>query len=201
MQALQDSGPLRLRALDLSSRLREAKRPVLAHTVTAPHLRPSATDTTVISPPGQQRSASVCLGLSVSTQLPCAGLAQHGAGTDHPRPCTPASVPAPNCCPFGVLCRPSECTPRQTSVSRCPVPFPHACSGWVGCACSPSCFVRPADCDSQLLGAAAAPATRLKCRKSRACAGPGPGQGRCQRRSTLEAPRYLEKQKMVLKTT
>lgn len=105
-----------------------------------------------------------------------------------PSPRTPVSVPAPNCCPSGVLCRPYERPVRQSSVSRRPVPSPRSCSGWVGCACSPSCSVRPAACDSQPPGAAAAPAARLKCRKSRACAGPGLGQGRCQRCSTPEAP-------------
>lgn len=119
------------------------------------------------------------------------------AGTEHPPPPHPVSVPAP---PSTVVhlassARPSGCPPKQTSVCRLPVPSPHAwcgCAGCAGCACSPSCFVRPAGCDSQPPGAAAAPAARLKCRKSRACAGPGaepgPGQGRCQRRSTPEVP-------------
>lgn len=149
MLALQGSGPLRLRALDLSPRLREVKRPVLNHTVTAPHLRPSATDTPVISAPGQQRSASVLPGAECVNSAAGCRVGSARAGTDHRRPCTRVSVPVPDCCPSGVLCRPSERPPRQTSVSQRPVPFPRACRGWVGCACSPSCFVRPAGCDSQ----------------------------------------------------
>lgn len=128
------------------------------------------------------------------TRLLAAGSAQHGRGqnTPHPRTPSPCQPPPSTVVHLASSARPSGCPPKQTSVCRLPVPSPHAWCGCAGCACSPSCFVRPAGCDSQPPGAAAAPAARLKCRKSRACAGPGaepgPGQGRCQRRSTPEVP-------------